>query len=59
MKKDNIIVDRDLFEWLVDYALDLHGHLEWQKDSIPRYEQDYKQREKHIKEAVKIRDKKK
>ena len=50
MNKDTVTIDRELFEWLAEYALILRGCRSWLKND------EYKQMVQHIEQAVAIRD---
>lgn len=53
MTNDTVTIDRELFEWLIEYALIARSERSWLKD------EEYEQMAEHIKQAVAIRDGKK
>ena len=48
-------VPRELFDWLCEYAMDLKGEWKW-KDRSPKNQAAYDRLNKHIAEAVWLRD---
>ncbi len=53
---ESVIVDRDLFEWLVEYAIALRGEWHWKVDAHRKYDQEIGDLDRRIHEGVVIRD---
>ena len=58
MTDDTVTIDRELFEWLVEYAIELRGQRHYHSTALDgtRRRQEYDRMEEHIKQAVAIRD---
>lgn len=56
MKPDAVIVPRDLYEWLLDYALALQGEWKWKRNSTLRNNQEMAQMDEHIFKALQVRE---
>lgn len=57
MKSDNVTVPYDLYEWLVEYAMDLQGEWNWRRNSSPKNNHTMAQLDEHIFQAIQIREK--
>lgn len=51
----SVLVPRELFEWLVEYALEVQSQSGW-KIGYARYEKELADLERHCREAVALRD---
>lgn len=52
----HVHVPQDLFEWLVEYAIELKGLWWWKRGRPPRNDNEWKQLEQHVEQAVALRD---
>lgn len=54
--RGSVTVERDLFEWLVEYTLDLRGEWEWKRNSTKRNDEEMARLDEHIFKALQIRE---
>lgn len=53
---ETLVVPKELFEWLVEYALDLRGEWHWRVNSTQRNCEIMTKLDNHLKEAIALRD---
>lgn len=58
MSDDTVTIDRELFEWLVEYAIELQGQRHYQGSALDgtRRRKEYDQLRRVVQQAVAIRD---
>jgi hypothetical protein len=56
MKIKHVEVGRDLFEWMVEYALELRGERNWKRGTSKRNDEEMDGMDQHINEALRLRD---
>jgi hypothetical protein len=52
----SVCIRRDLFEWLVEYALDAQSANEWKRNGLARHKEEMDRMDAIVKEALIIRD---
>lgn len=53
---NTVTIPRELFEWLIEYTVELRGVSEWKRNSTLKNDHDMIRLDAHIEQAIAARD---